>query len=246
MTADERSPLPESAGSLFDAAARAYGRRLWLYLGLALFALAIQATSKHLLPKDQGVELALNVILDAFIAAAVSIGVVSDLGPATTRPPTSAVLSAALERWWIVAGTSVLLQFITATLQSGLVAPVDSLSYFLMGPIVVALGSLNFATVIGALDRKSSPELLVLSSIGRSMMLAFARPNIGRLVVLSIVAAVPIFLQLVLADQLQIRKVASAEFLGNVSIDALVTGPLQALFTVFYLDFVRRAAQPVR
>ncbi len=44
MTADERSPLPESAGSLFDAAARAYGRRLWLYLGLALFALAIQAT----------------------------------------------------------------------------------------------------------------------------------------------------------------------------------------------------------
>jgi hypothetical protein len=47
---------------------------------------------------------------------------------------------------------------------------------------------------------------------------------------------------MILSDQLGLRKVAASDFISVVPIDALLTGPLQAGFTIFYLDFVRRCA----
>jgi hypothetical protein len=54
----------------------------------------------------------------------------------------------------------------------------------------------------------------------------------------------PTLVETVLGDQLAIRRVAGSQFIANIPIDALVTGPLQAIFTVFYLDFVRRTDNP--
>ena len=94
------------------------------------------------------------------------------------------------------------------------------------------------------IDEKTAPGVLVLASIGRSIALALARQNFGRLVVLAIVAVLPTLLETVLSDQLELRRVAAWQFIANIPIDALVTGPLQAIFTVFYLDFVRRSSAP--
>ena len=80
----------------------------------------------------------------------------------------------------------------------------------------------------------------IFASIGRSISLALARQNIGRLIALAIVAVLPVLVQSILTDQLHLRKVAGWQFIGSIPIDALLCGPLQAIFTVFYLDFLRR------
>jgi hypothetical protein len=111
-------------------------------------------------------------------------------------------------------------------------------------PIVVFWGSVAYASVIAAIDEKTAPGLLIIASLGRSVSLALARQNFGRLTALAIVAVLPTLVEAVLSDQLELRKVAGWQFIANIPIDALVTGPLQAVFTIFYLDFVRRSAGP--
>jgi len=50
----------------------------------------------------------------------------------------------------------------------------------------------------------------------------------------------------VAADQLALRHIGCVAFWSDVPIDELTVGPLQAVFTVFYLDFVRRVDAATR
>jgi hypothetical protein len=240
---EDRRPLPESIGGLVQAAFRAYCRRFRLYFGAAVAGMIFQAVIAYERPGDDGFFYAGGVIVDSLLAALVTIGVIADLRDGE-RPTDRAVFGGALDRWGLVAAVTTLVDIITVMTMGSVFGPPEATAFgFLILPIVVFWGSVSFATVIAATDEKTSPLLLILGSLGRSVSLALARQNVGRLIALSLVAVLPMLVQTVLFDQLQLRKVAGSEFIANVPIDALVTGPLQAVFTLFYLDFVRRAGQ---
>jgi hypothetical protein len=239
MTDDERL-LPESVGALVRIAWRAYARRFRLFFGTAVAGLIVEALVAYLRPGDQGFFVAGMIVVDSLLAALITLGVFSDLRDGE-RLTDGAVAQRALGRWGIVAGVTTLVEIVTFFTSGSVFGPPEDTAYgFLILPIIVFWGSVSFASVIAAIDEKTSPGMLVFASIGRSIALALSRQNFGRLAALSVVAVVPSLIESVLSDQLQLHKVAAWQFVANIPIDALVTGPLQAVFTVFYLDFVRR------
>jgi len=241
---DQRLPLPESVGALVSTALRAYRRRLRLFFGAAFGGLLFEAVIAYLRPGDNGFFYAGSVIVDSLLAALVTIGVVADVRDGD-RLTDRAVAARALGRWGIVAIVTTMVDIVTFATSSGVFGPPEATGYgFLSLPIIVLWGCLSFASVIAAIDDKTPLGRLVFLCFGRSISLALARQNFGRLTVLAIVAVVPMLIEAVLSDQLELRKVAGWQFIANIPIDALVTGPLQAIFSVFYLDFVRRSAGP--
>jgi len=241
---DDRRPLPESIGGLVHTAVLAYRRRFRLFFGTAVGGLVFEAGIAYLRPGDIGSFYAGSIIVDSLLAALVTIGVFTDIRDGE-RLTDRAVATGAFERWGIVAAVTTLVDIVTFWTSGAVFGPPEATAYgFLILPLVVLWGSLAFASVIAAIDEKTAPGLLILSSIGRSVTLAFARQNLGRLTVLAIAAVLPALIETVLSDQLELRKVAAWQFIANIPIDALVSGPLQAVFTVFYLDFVRRSAGP--
>lgn len=240
----ERLPLPESVGALTQTALRAYRRRFPLFFGTALGGLIFEALIAYVRPGDIGFFYAGSIVVDSLLAALVTIGVVADLREGE-RLTNGVVVARAMGRWGIVAAVTTLVDIVTFFSSSAVFGPPESTAYGLLSlPIVVLWGSVAFASVIAAIDEKTAPATLVFSSIGRSITLAFARQNFGRLTLLALVAVVPMLIEAVLADQLELRKVAGWQFIANIPIDALATGPLQAVFTVFYLDFLRRTTGP--
>lgn len=238
---EERPGLPESVGALFDTAFSAYGKRFRFYIALALGAFAVEGLLALLRPGDVGVSQAGSVCVDAVLYGAITLGVVNDvLGehPIADR----AVLSRTFARWWALAATSAIIAMVTLVTAAAVFGP-DSSDVFLALPIVVGWGSLNLASVIAATDTTTRATLLVPLSIGRSMALSLAWPNIGRTALLALIAVIPVLLQIVLDDQFRRHQYPAPSFWANVPIDALVTGPLQAVLTVFYLDFARRTAR---
>jgi hypothetical protein len=243
---DERLPLPESVGALTHVALQAYRRRFPLFFGMACTGLVFEGLIAYLRPGDVGFFYAGSIVVDSLLAALVTVGVVADLRDGD-RLTNGTVATRAFGRWGIVAAVTTLVDIVTFFSSNAVFGPPESTAYGLLSlPIVVLWGSVSFASVIAAIDEQSAPLTLVFSSIGRSIALAFARQNFGRLTLLAIVAVVPMLVEAVLSDQLELRKVAGWQFIANIPIDALVTGPLQAVFTVFYLDFVRRTAGPRR
>jgi hypothetical protein len=240
----ERLPLPESVGALTQTALRAYRRRFPLFFGTAFTGLLFEAIIAYLRPGDIGFFYAGSIVVDSLLAALVTIGVVADLRDGD-RLTNGAVATRAFGRWGIVAAVTTLVDIVTFFSSNAVFGPPEATAYGLLSlPIVLLWGSVSFASVIAAIDEKTAPATLVLSCIGRSIALAFARQNFGRLTLLAIIAVVPMLVEAVLSDQLELRKVAAWQFIANIPIDALVTGPLQAVFTVFYLDFVRRTTGP--
>jgi hypothetical protein len=238
---DERRPLPESVGALVQIAVRAYLRRFRLYFGTAVAGLLCEAVIAYFEPKSDGFFFAGSIVVNSLLAALVTIGVVSDTR-GSDRLGDGVVANRAFERWGVVAAVTTLVDFVEVETGSSVFGPPDATAYWLLSlPIVVLWGSLGFASVIAALDDRASVGITILASLGRSFSLALARPNVGRLVALALVAVLPTFVEAVLLDQLQLRKIAGSQFIANVPIDALVAGPLQAVFTIFYLDFVRRS-----
>lgn len=241
---EERRHLPESIGGLLDAAFRAYRGRFRLYFGTAFLGFVLQAIVAYFSRDDIGVVYGGSIVVDAFVCALVAIGVVADMKP-QDGVTDAAIANVALQRWGVVALVTTLVAIVTFFTGDAVFGPPQDTAYgFLTLAIVVAWGSLAFASVIAAIDEKTPPLVLALASIGRSISLALARQNLGRLAVLALVAVLPTLLENVLTSQLAVRKIPGWHFIGDIPIDALVTGPLQALFTVFYLDFVRRAAGP--
>lgn len=241
---EDRRPLPESVGGLVQTALRAYRRRFRLFFGTAFAGLILEAIIAGLRPGDIGFFYAGSIIVDSLLAALVSIGVVADMREGD-RLTDRNIAEGALGRWGIVAAVTTLVDIVTFTTSDAVFGPPESTGYgFLILPIIVLWGSVSFASVIAAIDEKTPAGLLIIGSIGRSISLALARQNLGRLTALALVAVLPMLVEGVLSDQLALRKVAAWQFIANIPIDALVTGPLQAVFTVFYLDFVRRSGGP--
>jgi hypothetical protein len=241
---DDRRPLPESVGALAQIALRAYRRRFGLFFGTAFAGLIFEAILAGLRPGDIGFFYAGSIIVDSLIATLVTIGVVADMRDGD-RLSDRSIAAQTLGRWGVVAAVTTLVDIITFSTSDAVFGPPESTGYgFLALPIIVLWGSIAFASVIAAIDEKTPAGLLIVASIGRSLSLALARQNIGRLTVLALVAVLPMLIEGVLSDQLELRKVAAWQFIANIPIDALVTGPLQAIFTIFYLDFVRRSSGP--
>lgn len=241
---EDRRPLPESIGALVRIASRAYRRRFRLYFGVAFAGLVLEAGIAYLRPGDVGFFYAGSILVDSLLSALVTIGVVSDMRQGEKLPDRT-VFDRGLARWGIVAAVTTLVDLVTLTTSDSVFGPPDQTAYGLLIPLIIVLwGSIAFASVIAAIDEKTPALTLVIASIGRSMSLALARPNFGRLTALAAVAVLPMLIETVLGDQLELRKVAGWQFIANIPIDALVSGPLQAIFTVFYLDFVRRSTGP--
>jgi len=240
---DERAPLPESFGGLWDIALRAFARRGVLYLAAAAAAIAVQGIAAAVDPRSAGLAIAANIVADSFIAVLVTLGVIADIRSSEPVDGRN-LLSAALERWWLVAAVGLLITPVNYVAMEAIFEPATDISdVFLLPIIIVGWGTLNFATVIAASDTKTPTRLLVFTSIGRSVALALARPNLGRLALISLIALLPALLEQILGDQLMSRHFAASQFFATVPVDALTAGPLQAVFTVFYLDFIRRTTK---
>ncbi len=239
MISDDKG-LPTSLAGLFNVAAALYVRRIGLYGGLALIALAVQYVVGVLLPHTTGLVTGLAIVLDALLVATVSIGVAFDVA----RKPAdwSTVLMGASERWGVVTIVIVAYYFTVLAFGSSVFGPPDQTLYgFLILPIVVLWGAISLAQVIAAIEPVKSRLTLPFHALGKGMAVGFRAGNLGRLAILSIVLVLPALASGALAAQFAHQHLHDVEFWAYVPLDALVTGPLQALTTVFYIDFLRRA-----
>jgi hypothetical protein len=242
---EERKPLPESVGGLFDTAFSTYGRRFGLYAIVAIAGFAVQGIAallftafgvheKNALVLSESI---VGIFVDAFILGVVSIGVIADVSGVQTD--TSTILASTIDRWLSLIGVNALINLIMIVPQvSVLASGVVSVFVFVL-PVAALSGAIAFATVACAVDT-SVPGLRIIGSFAQSIRLALAPPNFGRTVLIGIATLVPLLLQSVLSDQMGLRHVRGADFWANVPLDAIIVGPLQAIFAVFYLDFIRR------
>ncbi|MGB8265115.1 MAG: hypothetical protein WCE44_02210 [Candidatus Velthaea sp.] len=233
--------LPDSTGGLFELAFSSYGRRLPLYLGFAFIAFALQGICALASPKNEGVQLAANFVIDGFLCGLVTCGIIADLRSREPRGARS-ILSDVLARWWVLALVYVVVGVLFTPLLVQLLAVGDPALLALAPVFVLFWGALSFATVVAAVDHTTNEALLPILSIGRSLQVALPFANLGRLALLSLAFLVPLLIQSILQDQLSLRHVRFAEFWAEIPIDVLTIGPLQAIATIFYLDFVRRLA----
>ncbi len=232
--------LPKSVAGLFGMAGTLYARRMPLYLALAAIALAVQYVVGVLLPHTDGLVTGLGIIVDAFFVAAVSIGVAFDV--AGKDADWSTVLLAANERWGVVSIVCLAYWLVFVLLAPNVFGQPDDTGYgFLILPIVVFWGAISLGQVVAAIEPVKTQLSLPFLAIGKGMAVAFRWANVGRLVLLSLIIVLPTVACGVLAEVLVAHQVHDAAFWANVPLDALTVGPIQALSTVFYIDFLRRA-----
>jgi hypothetical protein len=244
--------LPECTSGLFEVAFVSYGRRLPLYVGFAALAfilqLAISLAAPKLVPTEglrEGLIDGANFVIDAFLCGLVTIGIVADLRARTRSADGRAILGDAIARWWIVALLIVVVNLLFSSMLQDVLTSGDPTLLALSPVFLVFLGALSIATVIAAVDRTTNEALLPIVSIGRSLQVSLPFPNLGRLAIYSALLAIPTIVSLILAHELHVRHIPYAEFWAWIPIDVITVGPLQALATIFYLDFVRRlAARP--
>jgi hypothetical protein len=236
----ENNRLPKTLAGLFGIAGSLYVRRAPLYLALALVAFAVQFVVDVLLPFDLGLALGLSIVLEAFVFAAVSIGVAFDL--AGKAADWSTVLVAASERWGAVACVGLVYQFVFLYLEPNVIGPPDQTFYgLLIPPIIVFWGAISLAQVVAAIEPVTSRLTLPLLALGKGMAVGLRWANLGRLLLLSMIIVLPAVIENALTVVLGQHHVRSADFWGAVPFDSVVIGPVQALSTVFYIDFLRRA-----
>lgn len=244
----EEIRLPENTSGLFELAFVSYGRRLPLYLGFAGLAFILQfaltIAAPRLAPTEgirEGLAAGANFVIDAFLCGLVTIGVVADLRT-RTRVGGRTILGDAVARWWILALLVVVVNLLFETMLQDVLTSGDPALLALAPVFLIFLGALSLATVVAAVDRTTNEMLLPILSIGRSLQVALPFPNLGRLAVYSALLAIPTVISIIAIHELQARHVPFADFWAWIPIDVLTVGPLQALATIFYLDFVRRLA----
>lgn len=217
-----------------------YARRLPLYALLAAAAFVIQLIAGTVLPHTTGTGQALELVVDAFLIGVVSIGIARDA--AGTETSTSALLGGASERWGAVAIASLLYALVVFALVRNVFGSLEDTGYgIFVVPIIAIWGAVSLSQVVAAIEPVKSRLMLPVISIGKALSVAFRFVNLGRLLFLSALLTLPLILQGLLGSALTARHLGNAEFWADVPIDALLVGPLQAIATLFYLDFVRRA-----
>jgi hypothetical protein len=231
--------LPKTLAGLFGVAGSLYARRAPLYVALAAIALAVQFVIDVLLPFDEGLVIGLSIVVDAFVFGAVSIGVAFDLAGKTAD--WSTVLLAASERWGSVTCVEVVYQFVFFYLEPNVLGPPDQTAYgLLVIPIVVFWGAVSLSQVVAAIEPVKSQLTLPLLALGKGMAVGLRWANLSRLLLLSLIIVLPTVIENALTAVLLQHHLPNAEFWGGVPFDAIAIGPVQALSTVFYVDFLRR------
>ncbi len=239
MIRDE-SRLPKSLIGLFGVAGGLYARRAPLYLALAAIALAVQYVVDVLLPHTDGLVIGLAIIVDAYFVAAVSIGVAFDL--AEKEADWSTVLLAANERWGVVSVVGLVYQFVFFYLEPNVFGTPDDTGYgLLMLPIIVFWGAISLGQVVAAIEPVKTQLSLPFVALGKGMAVGLRRANLLRLVLLSLIIVLPTVAEGALGQLFALHHVRDASFWSGIPLDALVLGPIQALSTVFYVDFLRKA-----
>ena len=244
ITDDNR--LPKTVAGLFGVAGGLYARRAPLYLALAAIAIAVQFIVDVLVPQSSnGLKIGLAIIVDAFFVAAVSIGVAFDL--AEKDADWSSVLLAASERWGVVTIVALVYQFVLFYLEPNVFGgPEDTAYGFLVLPVVVFWGAISLGLVVASIEPVKTQLTLPFLALGKGMAVGLRWPNVGRLALLSLIIVLPVIGQVALAIVFMQHHVHEATFWSSVPLDALAIGPVQALSTVFYVDFLRRARDVAR
>jgi hypothetical protein len=236
----EDSRLPKSVTGIFVMAGALYARRFALYITLAAVVLAVQYVVGVLLPHSDGLVAGLSIVVDAFFFAAVSIGVAFDL--AEKEVDWSTILLAANERWGVVSIVCLAYWLVFVLLAPSVFdQPDDVASGLLILPIVVFWGAIQLGQVVASIEPVKTQLSLPFLAIGKGLAVSLRWINVGRLVLLSLVVVLPTVATDLLATVLTEHHVHDAAFWGNVPLDALTVGPIAALSTVFYVDFLRRA-----
>lgn len=185
------------------------------------------------------VTVALNVALDAFLAGTVTISVAAHL--AGEEIETSSLLALVARRWWAIALVDLVAWLIHAYTFASIFGSPDETGYGLFAlATVVIWGSLLYADVIASLDGQTPPAAVPGFALLRSIALALRLRNLLRTLILSAMTLPAIMLPMILGDVLRARGLPLAEFWSEIPLDALLVGPYQALFTVFYLDLRTR------
>ncbi len=232
--------LPASVAGLFGTAFSLYARRFGLYAILALCALLVEYAVDVAVLADRGLIAGLDIIIGAFIAAGVSIGVAFDV--ARKEADWSTVVAAASLRWGVVAIVALVGYAVLWVFGPFLALPPDETGYgLLLLPFVVLYGAIWIAQAVAAIEPAHTRLTLPLRALGKGLTVSGRFANLGRLLIFSVVVVIPALAETVLLEQFLARGVANAWFWANVPLDVITIGPLQAIATVFYIDFLRRA-----
>jgi hypothetical protein len=111
----------------------------------------------------------------------------------------------------------------------------------LLLPFIVLWGAVSLGTVVAAIEPTKSRLRLPLIALGKALSVSAQFVNLGRLMVLSVLLSLPLFAEILLGAYLKSRNIGDLDFWSGVPIDMLTLGPLQAIATLFYIDFLRRA-----
>jgi hypothetical protein len=235
-----RSPL--SIGAIVDLSLEAYGVDLRFYLTLALAAFAGQALVGLAGASLPGADLWLqgaNLAVDAFLAGCVSVGVAARLQDAPVSPRW--ILSRIARRWWAIAFVDLVVWLIRALTFDSVFGGLQATGYFTFAiPTLVLWGSLLFADVVASIDDTIPAPALPGLALLQSLLLSWRLRNLWRVGVLSLMTVPALMLPMILDDALKLHAVPMHAFWASIPLDALLVGPYQALFTVFYLDLRAR------
>jgi hypothetical protein len=232
--------LPASIGGLFGMALSLYARRFPFYALLSLLAIGVQYVVDTQVMLDSGLLIGLDVVVGSFIAASVSIGVAFDV--AGKDADWSRIMTAASLRWGVVTLIAFIALFVQWLFLPYIFLPAGATGYgILLLPFIVLWGAISLGEVVAAIEPAKSRLLLPLVALGKALSVSAQFVNLGRLMVLSVLLSLPLFAEIVLGAYLKSRNVGDLDFWSGVPIDMLTLGPLQAIATLFYIDFLRRA-----
>ena len=251
--AGEEERLPHSVSGLFGFALRSWAAYAPLFVVLAIGVFGVWSLVEYLVPAAapetaQGQFKAYTMIFastfgDAFVIAAVALGVAARLGRTDVTP--RALLGIAVERWLPVIAVSILVlsvQMLTDDFSGLGPTTVPRAVVYVTAPIVwIMWAAIGLAPPLVALDRNRT-SLAVLLGFVRAFTLPLRPENLIRLCILAVVTIAPNVLAALLQDSLAGGHLTLYVFFwSNAPIDALTVGPLAAIQTVFALDFARRA-----
>jgi hypothetical protein len=235
-----RSPL--SIGAIVDLALEAYRADLRFYLALALGAFALQAIVAlpfHAIEGAQWWLQGINLAADAFLAGCVSVGVAGRLRDEPLAP--GAILARIARRWWAIVLVDLIVWLIRVLTFDFVFGDAEATGYYLFVlPTLVLWGGLLSADVIASLDDETPPAALPGFALLRSAMLSWRSGNLVRVTLLSAMTLPALMLPMVLDDFFRLHGVPVHDFWSSIPLDALLAGPYQALFTVFYVDLRNR------
>ena len=239
MIGDDKG-LPTSLAGLFGAAFTLYIRRFSLYGSLAFFAFAVQVLVDLAVMQDTGLAIGLNIVVGSFVAAAVSIGVAFDV--ARKDADWSTIFNAAALRWGVVAIVCGIAYIIEQLFWPQVFLPPEETGYgLLLVPFVLLWGAVFMAQVVAAIDPAKSRLTLPFVALAKGLIVSVQLVNLGRLMMFSVLLTLPLIGELLLFAPMMQARIPDAWFWSQVPLEAIVVGPLQALATVLYIDFLRRA-----